>query len=111
MTELLFKNISLLIKVYKDSQFKVEVVVFTIILRLIGIKLGQVSQLLSVSPCLSGLDACDLSDKRVLLINEGVLVCILSFGSITVRNLGFKRAPAYKIDLKATLTRSLNLIE
>ena len=52
-----------------------------------------------------------MSDGRVLVINEGVLVRILSFGSITVRNLGFRRAPAYKIDLKATLTRSLNLIE
>jgi hypothetical protein len=111
LTELLFKNISLLIKVCKDSQFKVEVVVFTTILRLIGIELGQVSQLPSVSPCLSGLDACDLSDKRVLLIDEGVLVCILSSGSITVRNLGFKRAPVCKIDLEATLTRSLNLIK
>jgi len=60
---------------------------------------------------LGGLNAYDLSDGRVLLINEGVLVRILSSGSITVRNLRFKRALAYKIDLEATLTRSLNLIK
>ena len=52
-----------------------------------------------------------MSDGRVLLINEGVLIRILSSGSITVRNLGFRRAPAYKINPKATLTRSLNLIK
>ena len=52
-----------------------------------------------------------MSDEKVLLIDEGVLVGILSSGSITVRNLRFKRAPAYKIDLKAILTRSLNLIK
>jgi len=38
LTELLFKNISLLIKVYKDNQFKVEVVVFIIIFNFVGIK-------------------------------------------------------------------------
>ena len=52
-----------------------------------------------------------MSDGRVLVINEGVLVRILSSGSITVYNLRFRRAPAYKINLEATLTRSLNLIE
>ena len=52
-----------------------------------------------------------MSDGRVLVIDEGVLVRILSSGSITVRNLGFRRAPACKIDPEATLTRSLNLIE
>jgi hypothetical protein len=52
-----------------------------------------------------------LSDRRVLIIDKGVLVCILSSRSITVRNLGFRRASAYKIDPKATLTRSLNLIK
>ena len=52
-----------------------------------------------------------LIDGRNLLIDEGILVYILSFKSITVYNLRFKRAPAYKIDLKATLTRSLSLIK
>jgi hypothetical protein len=45
------------------------------------------------------------------VINKGVLVRILSSGSITVRNLGFRRALAYKINPKATLTYSLNLIK
>jgi hypothetical protein len=45
------------------------------------------------------------------VINKGVLVCILSSRSIIVCNLGFRRAPAYKINPKATLTYSLNLIE
>jgi hypothetical protein len=52
-----------------------------------------------------------LSDRRVLVIDKGVLVCILSSKSITVHNLGFRRAPAYKIGPKATLTHSLNLIK
>jgi hypothetical protein len=67
---------------------------------------------------LSGLDACDLSnggvlliDGRGLLIDEGILVRILSSRGITVRNLGFGRAPACKIDPEATLTRSLSLIK
>jgi hypothetical protein len=45
------------------------------------------------------------------VIDKGVLVRILSSGSITVYNLGFRRAPAYKINPKATLTCSLNLIK
>jgi hypothetical protein len=45
------------------------------------------------------------------VINEGVLVYILSSKSIMVYNLGFRRALAYKINPKATLTRSLNLIK
>jgi hypothetical protein len=52
-----------------------------------------------------------LSNKRVLVINKGVLVYILSSRSIIVYNLGFKRTPAYKINPKATLTYSLNLIK
>jgi hypothetical protein len=39
------------------------------------------------------------------------LVYILSSKSITVYNLGFRRALAYKINPKATLTYSLNLIK
>ena len=53
----------------------------------------------------------DLSDRRVLVINKGALVYILSSRSIIVYNLGFRRAPAYKINPKATLTYSLNLIK
>jgi hypothetical protein len=52
-----------------------------------------------------------LSNKRVLVINKGVLVRILNSGSIIVYNLGFRRALACKINPKATLTHSLNLIK
>ena len=45
------------------------------------------------------------------MINEGILVYILSFKSIAVYNLRFKRAPAYKIDLKVPLIYSLSLIK
>ena len=40
LAELLFRNIGLLIKVYKDSQFKVKIVIFTAVLRFVGIKLS-----------------------------------------------------------------------
>jgi hypothetical protein len=43
LAEFLFRNISLLIKVRKDSQFKVKVVIFTAILKFISIELSQVS--------------------------------------------------------------------
>jgi hypothetical protein len=39
------------------------------------------------------------------------LVCILSSKSIIVYNLGFKHTLAYKINPKANLTYSLNLIK
>jgi hypothetical protein len=45
------------------------------------------------------------------MINKGVLVRILSSGSIIVYNLGFRHTLAYKINFKATLTYSLNLIK
>jgi hypothetical protein len=74
---------------------------------------------------LSGLNACDLSNRGVLLINgqglltdgrgllidKGILVCILSSRGIAVCNLRFRRAPAYKIDPEVALARSLSLIE
>jgi hypothetical protein len=52
-----------------------------------------------------------LSNKRVLLINKGVLVCILSSRSITVYNLRVKYTLAYKINPKATLVYSLDLLK
>ena len=42
MAELLFRNIGLLIAVRKDGQFKVKVIVFTAILRFVGIELSQI---------------------------------------------------------------------
>jgi hypothetical protein len=52
-----------------------------------------------------------LINRWGLLINKGILIYILSFRGITVHNLGFGRASAYKIDSKATLTHSLSLIK
>ena len=52
-----------------------------------------------------------LINKQGLLINKGILVHILSSRGIIVHNLGFKYAPAYKINSKATLTYSLSLIK
>ena len=40
LAEFLFRNISLLIEVRKDSQFKVEIVIFTAVFRFIGIELS-----------------------------------------------------------------------
>ena len=45
------------------------------------------------------------------MINEGILVYILSSKGITVRDLRLKCAPARKINLKVALTYSLRLIE
>jgi hypothetical protein len=52
-----------------------------------------------------------LINRRGLLINKGILVCILSFKGIIVHNLGFGCALAYKINFKAILTYSLSLIK
>jgi hypothetical protein len=40
LAKFLFRNISLLIKVHKDSQFKVKVIIFTTILRFVSIELS-----------------------------------------------------------------------
>ena len=45
------------------------------------------------------------------MIDEGILVRILSSKSITVRDLRLKCAPAYKIDPEVALTYSLRLIK
>jgi hypothetical protein len=40
LAKLLFRNISLLIEVRKDSQFEVKVVIFTVVLGFVGIELS-----------------------------------------------------------------------
>jgi hypothetical protein len=40
LAKFLFRNISLLIEVYKDSKFKVKVIIFTAILRFVSIELS-----------------------------------------------------------------------
>jgi hypothetical protein len=52
-----------------------------------------------------------LSNGGVLLIDEGILVRILSSKSIIVRDLRLKYTPAYKIDLEVALTYNLRLIK
>jgi hypothetical protein len=49
--------------------------------------------------------------KRGLLIDEGILVCILSSESVTVRNLKVGCTLVYKIDFKATLVYNLKFVK
>ena len=55
LAELLFRNIGLLTTVRKDGQFKVEIIIFTAVLRFVYVELSQVSQLLAVGLCLGRL--------------------------------------------------------
>jgi hypothetical protein len=74
------------------------------------------------------LQVCNLSNRRVLLIdrgtlvyilssrgiivyNKGVLVYISSFKSVIVYNLGVGHALAYKVNPEATLVYSLDLFK
>ena len=94
LAELLFRNISLLTKVYKDSQFKVKIVIFTTILKFVSIELGQVSQLLTVGLRLGKLWVYNLG-------NSGrVLVYILVYRGIVVCNLGTRYTLAHKVNSK-----------
>jgi len=52
-----------------------------------------------------------LIDRRGLLIDEGILVRILSSRGITVRDLRLRCAPARKINPEVALTYSLRLIK
>ena len=67
LAEFIFRNISLLTEVCKDSQFKVKVIIFTAILRFISIKLSQVGQLLTVYLYLGGLQVYNLNNKSILI--------------------------------------------
>ena len=100
LAKLLFKNISLLIKVYKNGQFKIKVIIFITVLKFISIKLSQVSQLFTISLYLDRLRIYNL-DKlqiynlgRLWVYNLGnskkVLACILIYRGITVHNLSYK---------------------
>ena len=55
LAKFLFRNISLLIEVYKDSQFKVKVIFFTAILGFVSIEFSQVSQLFTINLYLGSL--------------------------------------------------------
>ena len=108
LAKLLFRNISLLAKVYKNSQFKVKVIIFTAILRFVGIKLSQVSQLLTIGLYLGSLQIYNLNNKRGLVRN-------LIYGGITVRsvvhNLGVGYILASKVNSKAAQVYRANLVK
>ncbi len=98
LAEFLFRNISLLAKVCKNSQFKIKIVVFTAVFRFVSIELGQVSQLLAVGLYLGGLQICDLSNGRVLvdiLVYKGIAVCNLKIGYILACKIGSKTTLVY----------------
>ena len=95
LAKLLFRNISLLIEVRKDSQFKVKVIIFTTILRFIGIELSQVSQFLTIGLYLGSLQIYNLNNRRGLVRNLG-------YESIIVRNLSTRCTLAGKINPKIT---------
>ena len=115
LAELLFRNISLLIKVYKKSQFKVKIIVFTTVLRFIGVKLSQVSQFFTISLYLSGSRIYNLNNSgRVLvhiLIYRGITVYILGYRGITVHSLKIGCVLAYKINFKGTQVYRINLVK
>ena len=104
LAKLLFRNISLLTKVRKNSQFKVKVIVFTAIFGFIGIKLSQVSQLLTIGLYLGSLRIYNLSDERVL-------VRILVYRGIIVHNLSTRYTLAHKINSKISLVYRTNLVK
>ena len=104
LAKFLFRNISLLIEVRKNSQFKVKVIIFTAVLEFVGIELSQVSQLLTIGLYLGSLQIYNLGDGRVL-------VRILVYRGITVRNLRVRYALACKINSKTTSVYRANLVK
>ena len=129
LAKLLFRDISLLTEVYKDSQFKVKIIVFTTVLRFVGIELSQVSQLLAIGLYLGGLQIYNLQiyNLRIYglriyglwiyslriydLNNRGNLVRILVYRGVTVRDLGTRCALAYKVNSKTPQIYRANLVK
>ena len=114
LAKFLFRNISLLIEVYKDSQFKVKVIVFTAILGFISIKLGQVSQFLTIGLYLGSLQIYNLNNRKGLVYNliyGGIIVYNLGYRGIIVRNLSTRYTLAYKINSKITQIYRINLVK
>ena len=106
LAKLLFGNISLLIKVHKNSQFKVKIVVFTTVLKFINIELSQIGQLLTISLCLSKSPIYNLNNSRRVLVHiliyRGITVRILGYRGIAIHSLKIGFALAYKINSKST---------
>ena len=119
LTKFLFRNISLLAKVCKDSQFKVKIVIFTTVFRLVSIKLSQIGQLLTISLYLGRLQIYNLqiynlqiySLQIYSLNNRGSLVHILVYRGVVVRSLSIRCVLASKINSKATQVCRINLVE
>ena len=111
LAELLFRNIGLLTTVRKDSQFKVEIIVFTAILRFVSIELSQVGQLLTVGLCLGGLRIYNLNSGRGLVRILICGVCNLGYGGIIVRNLSTGYTLARKINSKTAQVYRTNLVK
>ena len=104
--------------VRKDSQFKVEIIVFTAILRFVGIELSQVSQLLTIGLYLGSLRICNLSNGRglVRILVCGIRILVyrvynLSYRGITVRNLSTRCTLANKVKSKAAWVYRTNLVK
>ena len=116
LAKLLFRDVSLLAKVRKDSQFKVKIIVFTAILRFVGIELSQVSQLLTIGLCLSRLRIFNLDRLQIYSLGDGrVLVHILVYGGIIVRSVVLNLRVGYilasKVNSKAAQVYRANLVK
>ena len=119
LTKFLFKNISLLVKVHKDGQFKVKIIIFTAVFRLVSVKLSQVSQFLAISLYLSRLQICNLqiyslqicSLRIYSLNNSSSLVRILVYRGVIVRSLKIGCILANKVNFKATQVYKINLVK
>ena len=124
LAELLFRNISLLIKVHKDGQFEIKIVVFTAVFRFVSIKLSQVGQLFTIGLYLGGLWICNLwiyslriyslriySLQIYNLNNRGNLVHILVYRGVVVRSLGVGYILANGVNFKAAQVYRMNLVK
>ena len=116
LAKLLFRNISLLIKVYKNGQFKIKVIIFITVLKFISIKLSQVSQLFAVGLCLGGLRIYSLQiyNLRIYslwiysLNNRRGLVRILGYKGVAVHNLDYGGIAVHNLSIRYILVRKIN---
>ena len=106
LAKLLFKNISLLAKVYKDSQFKVKIIVFTAVFGLVGIELSQVSQLLTIGLHLGGLRICNLRIYSLRIYN--LRIYSLRIYSLRIHSLQIYGLRIYSLRIYGLRIRNLN---
>ena len=129
LAELLFRNIGLLIKVCKNGQFKVKIVVFTAVLRFVSIELSQISQLFAISLHLNKLQICNLQIYSLQIYNLQIyslqiyslqihnlnnrsnLVHILVYKGVVVHSLKIRCILANRVNSKATQVYKTNLIK